>query len=191
MQYRYAIKICNSLHIRNADMQSRYAIQICNTYMQYWYAIQICTTNICNKDVQYRHAPKDMQQRYAISEDPVMQLRFLDLPINARPQCLNASMPQCLNRIGGRRHEGAAREDIVRYSTIQSCYKPCKGGPFIYIKRRLVLCRLNCPRSTSHRAGPVFFRMSIICSYSPCNAVWRQVLRRCPAAAAAVACRDD
>ena len=29
-----------------------------------------------------------MQQRYAISDSLVMQLRFLDMPINARPQCL-------------------------------------------------------------------------------------------------------
>ena len=44
------------------------------------YAMQICF--------------KDMQQRYAISDSPVMQLRFKDMPINARPQCLRASMPE-------------------------------------------------------------------------------------------------
>ena len=33
-----------------------------------------------------------MQQRYAISDSPVMQLRFKDMPIRAKPQCLEASM---------------------------------------------------------------------------------------------------
>ena len=44
-------------------------------------------------------------------QSPILRLCNYDLKICPSMPGLNASRHQCLNEIGGRRHEGAARED--------------------------------------------------------------------------------
>ena len=49
MQYRYAIKICDTdMHIKvcNTNMQYRYAMQICNADMQCRYVKEICNNAV-------------------------------------------------------------------------------------------------------------------------------------------------
>ena len=87
-------------------MQYTDAMKLCNEDMQLRYSIETSQDHLKKSGIVHVDTFKDMQQRYAIADYPVMQLRFKDMPINARHQSLNG--------IRGRRHEGAAREDIMR-----------------------------------------------------------------------------